>query len=488
MKGCPLSVAALLFFVFGPAAMDAQAEPGPCPCVSNSDTNGDGIIDFADAEIVINCYLDGVFSSSPGPCDLCVNGCDVNCTGDPINVFDMYTVQCLWYVTAGLITMTPEECCDLETWITPDAPDPPPPTTGACCHPDGCIDALTMLECASNVPGGIWGGPNATCLTSLCPCGPACSPSVTRFLDSAGPIQFGAVDVPPIPADFFFPGSNPFIGSFQLSGGGGGGLLSSDTMIQRAGPITCPFGGFPRPCDPVSIEIVALNLAAADPITVSPDGSQWEVTLELSEIPPSPVIPGQLEASLDHANGGTLDARLVMLPKFTFTRVGGPNDASPAEVRTLDYGTEGIPLIEINLVDVPWVINLGSIVADTITPTGDGDFVLGVEELLPGDPNSQVVVPISAISKDGGVQQTFGLAPPPQTQACCMGNARCEDLVRVDCSFFEGISQGTGTTCSGTTCPALAPIPATSQWGVMVMLLLILCAGTIQFGRRRSMS
>ena len=75
-----------------------------------------------------------------------------------------------------------------------------------------------------------------------------------------------------------------------------------------------------------------------------------------------------------------------MLPKFTFHRVGGPNDGRTPEVRTLDYWAEGIPPIEINLVDVPWVINLGSVVADTITPTGDGDLVPGVAELLPGDP------------------------------------------------------------------------------------------------------
>ena len=46
---------------------------------------------------------------------------------------------------------------------------------------------------------------------------------MTSFLETVdGPIQFGALDVPPIPADFFFPGSDPFIGPVRFSSDGNG--------------------------------------------------------------------------------------------------------------------------------------------------------------------------------------------------------------------------------------------------------------------------
>ena len=476
MKRCSLLLFASPLFVFGLP----PAWAGPCPCISNADVNDDGVIDLFDGLIVKDCFIDDPFF--PGdPCELCINSCDVNCDGK-VNVFDAKTIICLLPISP----VTPEVCCDPTTWIPPDPPGPP--EAGACCEFDSCVDALTILEC--NQAPGIWAGPNTTCLNSLCPCGVGCSETVTSFLDATGPIQFGAVDVPTIPENFFFLGSDPFIGPVRFSGGGGGGLLSSDTVVRRSGPIVCPFVGFPRPCDPVSMEIVALNLVAEDPITVSPDGSQWEVALGVSAHPPNPVIPGQLDPRLDHANGGTFDASLFVLPKFTFTKVSGPTTAGrgPGDVKILDYGEEGIPPIAINFVEVPWVINLASFLADTIVPTGDGDLVPGVGELLPGDPLSQVVVPISGISQDGGVQLTFAPSPRPQTQACCLGASGCEDLLFGDCSFFGVIPEGSGTTCSGTICPALAPIPAMSQWGVIVMFLLVLCAGTIQFGRRRSMS
>lgn len=112
----------------------------------------------------------------------------------------------------------------------------------------------------------------------------------------------------------------------------------------------------------------------------------------------------------------------------------------------------------------------------------------GVAELLPGDPNSQVVVPIFGNSTDGGAQDTVELAPRFQGQACCLGQDRCNELLFDDCSFIGGAAHGTGTICSETVCPGSAPIPTMSQWGVIVLFLVIPCTGTIQFGRRRSMS
>ncbi|MDO8629490.1 MAG: hypothetical protein Q7R41_03265, partial [Phycisphaerales bacterium] len=180
-------------------------------------------------------------------------------------------------------------------------------------------------------------------------------------------VSFGTADVPAIPAGFFDPGSDPFSGDVNMQPG------PNDTLIQRSGAIVCPIVGL---CNVVQTEIVALDLVSASPITVTGGGPpSWNVKVGLSVMPQS---LGTLTATKTHANGGTWDAVIHVLPRLTFTEVGNPGN-----VKTIDYGLEPIPGLVVNFTGADWVINLGPLLVGTIAAPNDGNFVPGVQEPAP---------------------------------------------------------------------------------------------------------
>ena len=97
--------------------------------------------------------------------------------------------------------------------------------------------------------------------------------------DPGGGITFGGGSAfPPLPADFFDPGSLPFDGIIRLQSAAGDTAM---TVIRKIG------GVFPDPPAPVDIpiEIVSLNLVSAEPIIVNYSGGateQWDVTVNLN--------------------------------------------------------------------------------------------------------------------------------------------------------------------------------------------------------------
>lgn len=181
--------------------------------------------------------------------------------------------------------------------------------------------------------------------------------------------DFGSPDTPPIPADFFEPGSEPFtsIVNFATTG-------KTDILILRRDD---PFDrvDLPSPVQrTVDIEIVELHLVSCQPITVIIDSNpvEWDVAVDLSNVP-APV--GSLTATKEHANGGTFSAELNVQPKFTFTKVG-----EPSEVRVLDTGLEGIPPIQLTTSeDAPWVHDLDPEL-DVSPCDGNGFVVTGPVE------------------------------------------------------------------------------------------------------------
>ena len=127
------------------------------------------------------------------------------------------------------------------------------------------------------------------------------------------------VEIPPIPADFFFPGSGPlppglvdFVGDEQGPG-------TTDTQVRRLEAINFP-PGVPSVGNTIPIEIVALDLVSTQPIVVD-DGSgglsSWQVAMGLS----GPQPQGTLTATLDQPEGGTFDSTLEIRPVFIFTNV-----------------------------------------------------------------------------------------------------------------------------------------------------------------------
>ena len=166
-------------------------------------------------------------------------------------------------------------------------------------------------------------------------------PALTHF-------NFGPM---PIPADFFGPGSDPFTGTVALDGGQlvtglcpNDDLIGIDTIVERLSDAQLPTIGS---SDPIPIEIVELSLVSVAPITVTYNGGQnpelWDIEVELSQLPQP---QGQMTINRTHANGGTFDTNLPVMPRFTFTHL--------TQVRVLDFGVEALPPVQLNGVGDPW--------------------------------------------------------------------------------------------------------------------------------------
>ncbi len=161
-------------------------------------------------------------------------------------------------------------------------------------------------------------------------------------------VEFGSADIPPIPADFFFPGSEPFMGQIPLAGffGDDSDLHLVDTRVRRSGPVDFPGTGFPRPATPVQIEIVELSLTSVQPITVS--GQNWVVAMGLSDNQ----VPGLLNATLESADGGQTQAVVPVRPRFIFAPeqdldllAQGVIQPEDVRLRFFDFDQAGLPAV-----------------------------------------------------------------------------------------------------------------------------------------------
>ena len=127
-------------------------------------------------------------------------------------------------------------------------------------------------------------------------------------------VTFGGTSpIPPIPAGFFDPGSEPFDGlmplrSAPLSLANG----NTDTIIQRMASATLPAIGSTAT---VPIELIQLSLVSVQPIVVSPALYEWDLNVGFE-----PAGPGTMQMTRTSANGGTFTATLPVRPVFTFTR------------------------------------------------------------------------------------------------------------------------------------------------------------------------
>jgi hypothetical protein len=166
---------------------------------------------------------------------------------------------------------------------------------------------------------------------------------------------------PPLPADFFEPGSEPFEGQVCLHGEPVGATewgeyQEADTLILRSDE---PFDKceLPPPGEQrtVEIELVALNLRSIGPIEVLVFGepTQWEMQVDLSDVP-VPQGMSTMTAMKEHCNGGTYNSVLNVQPRFTFTKIDGPGMPLGTQA-VLDTGLEGFPPVELlQTDDPPW--------------------------------------------------------------------------------------------------------------------------------------
>ncbi|MCA9277984.1 MAG: hypothetical protein H6815_04260 [Phycisphaeraceae bacterium] len=170
----------------------------------------------------------------------------------------------------------------------------------------------------------------------------------------AGPITFpqgvnlqhtaGAqIQLPPIPPDFFGPGSEPipvlpplcFVGD-PIGTSGAFELGNTDTIIRRNHELSLPDVDS---ATPVEIELVELNLVSCQPIQVNVNGqpTQWDVHVALN--PDIPLEPGTMVFHRDAPTNGGFDFQLPIQPFFVFTQVQGTGEAAmPGPVVNLQGG------------------------------------------------------------------------------------------------------------------------------------------------------
>jgi len=199
------------------------------------------------------------------------------------------------------------------------------------------------------------------------------SSGIDQWMSPGADITFGPNgDMPPIPADFFGPGSEPFEGQIGFHGrnSGGGQLPLADVLVERS------VGGLLEPPDyfvNIPIQIIELNLKSIEPIQVGVD-SFFDVFFEIE-------IGGDQFGNdfimREDPFGGTFTTDLMFYPVFTFIEVDNP-------ANVLVFNPE-YPLMYYTPQPYSWTFNP---IPGDFDPIGEEPMVLQTEmggelELLP---------------------------------------------------------------------------------------------------------
>ncbi len=139
----------------------------------------------------------------------------------------------------------------------------------------------------------------------------------------------------PIPADFFCPGSKPFMGRVALQGGGiaslpEGAIKEADTIIHRLDDAVFDSQGIAQ----TRIRFFALSLKSIEPVQT--DCGAFDVRLHLQGDQPVTAMRIWRHSPF----GGRYSARLSVIAKVRFTPVGAESDSVE---RVLTQGVEFAP-------------------------------------------------------------------------------------------------------------------------------------------------
>ncbi|MEE9554063.1 MAG: IPTL-CTERM sorting domain-containing protein [candidate division Zixibacteria bacterium] len=267
---------------------------------------------------------------------------------------------------------------------------------------------------------------------------------------------------PPLPADFFGPGSDPFEGQVACVGeplqtSPPNILGPTDTIVKRARAADLPACDW---SDAIEIEIVALNLVSVEPITVTYEGGTypelWDLRVCLSD---QQQLPGSMIIEQHCDQGGYFLANFPVLAKLIFTRVDPPYDQL-----VYDLGMNGHPPIIYDIVPSGWLF----------TDPGLGIYV------SPGDVDVEncdylgTTIGRSAVDLIPGIQglpcDDCGVPPDgydiPITEVFYLPELCGEQYIRPPHDVAQDI-------------------PTLSEWGMILFSLMLLALGSAAAIRRR---
>ncbi len=162
------------------------------------------------------------------------------------------------------------------------------------------------------------------------------------------------------------------------------------------------------------------------------------------------------------------------------------NGGSPKGPGTVCLGIEAcqFPDQTCQDIDVHCCLNKGGI------PKGPGSFCMGIEACCLPDNTCDDIDAHVCLNKGGTLLGAGSQCTAPK--ACCLLDPKgtCADLDPLCCELKTGLAMGSGTACQGDAngdgvddvCkPA---IPTVSEWGLVILTLLLLTAWKIYFGGR----
>ena len=328
-----------------------------------------------------------------------------------------------------------------------------------------------------------WAG--ALCVLCIIGPTPVAADDVAAGIDlwkTKFPTSKGNLSSCPIPADFFGPGSDPFDGAIQFEGKPlGDPFGDADTIVERLQDAILPVcedtsSSGPGTCssDTVPIKIVALSLKSAGSITVTFNGGassqQWNVQACLSD---EPQTLGTMTINHDCELGGEFTAVVTVLYKLIFTRGN--------ETLTLDAGAPGgVPCNPIVFKSSgPWVHDAAPEAAVTVGPGAkvDGNCDGVMETLTTG--TSNFFPGYEAICDDFG--------DGPLCNECCEKTCSAAKKQTVTEAPDDNSAKHTVEPPSPPVpLPPPPPngTPTVSQWGMIILMLLLLGGIAIKFGRQ----
>ena len=417
------------------------AEPrGPGACACPGDLNGDDVIDINDVPLFVTALLNNVY-------DACADmQQDNDDDGADIQAFVLAVLN---QTTCGITectVLTQAQCIAVggrylgdDTLCDPGACDPP--TGGACCTTEGCVEGMSQAQCQSE--GGYYFGNDSICA------GNACVPD-----NSAVVINEIRIDQTGADSDEYF----------ELAGAPGT-LLTGLTYIvigDSSGTAAAP-GDLSG-----NIERV-INLTGH---IIPADGRFLGVTGTFTMQGPSAGHVPDMVFDPNSGGQGVFENSDNVTHMLVYNFTGALNDVIddnrdgiPNAILPWDSINDWVSVIEMQNSQVglgdEWVYDFSPAPGGFVGP--DGTFAPG--HVYRNDPNTNTdgagtpwqIGPFNPVVGN----DTPGI--PNVIQGACCDGASCIVTTPADCAAAFGVYKGTGTTCDNNPCVGACCTGSTCQ-------------------------